>query len=90
MYLIFGISTLSPAACFSLKQATCLQHYKEAACHQLAMEKLLHEAGVDLVFTGTPQFLTRTLKPPRMHSTPEFVLQPSLTNNKIRMSSVYI
>lgn len=29
-----------------------LQHYKEAACHQLAIEELLHDAGVDLVFTG--------------------------------------
>jgi len=33
-------------------------HYKEAACHQLAMEQLLHDAGVDMVFTGT-------LPPPR-------------------------
>lgn len=38
----------------SLLSSGYLQHYKEAACHQLAMEKLLHEAGVDMVFTGIP------------------------------------
>ncbi len=29
-----------------------IAHYKEAACHQLAVERLLYDAGVDMVFTG--------------------------------------
>lgn len=29
-----------------------VQHYKEAACHQAAMERIFYEAGVDIVFAG--------------------------------------
>jgi len=29
-----------------------IAHYKEANCHQLAVEEMLHKAGVDMVFTG--------------------------------------
>ena len=39
----------------NLSNDTCLvflQHYKEANCHRLAVEELLHRAGVDLVFAG--------------------------------------
>lgn len=38
-----------------------IAHYKEANCHQLAVEEMLHKAGVDMVFTGTPPFVQRLL-----------------------------
>ena len=37
---------------YDIDMICVLQHYKEANCHRLAMEDLLYNAGVDMIFSG--------------------------------------
>ncbi len=40
------------AAVAVLRYNTYIAHYKEAECFRLDMEKILYDAGVDMVFSG--------------------------------------
>lgn len=79
-----GLPTTIFGQSWWLRGQVWVQHYKEAACHQVAMEKILHEAGVDLVFTGNSSFWLTCCKALSIRGTPRrFCGPPSMrsTNN---------
>ena len=47
-----GLAPPFSRCCFGLTRSNLVQHYKEMDCHRQAVEQVLFDAGVDMIFAG--------------------------------------